>query len=569
MDEATVNSTALLEELNSLSNDKVPYIRRYGNFDSAPITFHRPLHLPLDIANFVPNSTENLEYSVGFGRNSINGNHTASAIEDVEPVIVSKVTTTAEIRKISTYEELFREMKVSVSANFPLWSGYGDAKVEFVRTIEFNSTSVYMLVKIVQTLETVRLRFPKLTNDAKKILFDKGEKDFIRTFGDEYINAVDIGGEFFAVVEFYSQNLSDKTYINGELDLIAGPVALNATLEQKINKTSNFETVKIDMYRSGSVEKLPDHEHVIEYALNFPTEISQSGGTEINQVYAPYEGVINDSSISTPNLNKQMIFVRELVILSDRVHSLKNNYLYINSGQVWQFFVYRHGVVAPPPPVYKGGSPIKYLQEYIKWQIRYSKIISEDRIKQRREFIESNERKIRICEEYIRKIDDVAVILQSDPLAAIPDIPKLDFEVLEPVPEIIPGLEFPLEVSNDGNPLTRFRVAFAYPTQGLLIKYQFHYWHRYNGSGFKPHSHGEDGPVHSAGEQTSYGRGVMGVRFWLEGPRAAEHNISYSIQLTDGASEFGQNRDNVGRWDNSPIQLPLISSISVTVRAKS
>ncbi len=554
-------SSSLYDQVKMIWNNGTEYSKRTYNINSSPLTL---------FSQFSEVTRESGINYLGVGRNSINGSLKSSAIEDEVPVEQNFITTNANIFSITSYEDFLNHMNISISSKFPSWAGGASAKVDFVRTIQYNSTNIYMLVKITQTLKKIRLKKPTLTIDAKSILKNKGEKEFLNQFGDQFLTEVKVGGEMFAVVEFYSQTLSDKTYIKGEVDLLVGGFSLNGELQQQINKTIGLEVLKVNMYRTGTSSTLPNQSSLIGYVNKFPEEIAETGGTTIGEVYTDYTGAINDSQAIVPDLSKQYLFMRDLVNIYDNINMIKNSYEYANRN-TWQFWRFDWSKLPPMPKFKKGGLGIT-LPNSAAW-VEWFQKVEEEKIGQRRAFVNKNDIKREISINFLHICNDIAAKMQKSPLDEPGNLPEFDFDKILPEPQILEGLYYPLDIVTDlpqyispATGIGAFSINFRYAIRGLVIKFRARHDAYHGGFLFKPVT----SPPLDASAMNSFVYGINGIEFWLEGPRANTHTISYGTKHLNGKSFTGKDRETIGFWeDSSGLTDPdkRVEEILVTVRS--
>jgi hypothetical protein len=110
------------------------------------------------------------------------------------------------ITLINTHEELLKNMGLSVEAEGRYGFFSAALKAQFAETTSYNSTSTFLMAKVIVQNPFKRGRNFNLTPDANAVLQVPGTgiKTFQTAFGDSFVRGLQTGGEFYAVIRITS-----------------------------------------------------------------------------------------------------------------------------------------------------------------------------------------------------------------------------------------------------------------------------------------------------------------------------------------------------------------------------
>ena len=92
-------------------------------------------------------------------------------------------------------------------------------------------------------------------------------------------------------------------------------------------------------------------------------------------------------------------------------------------------------------------------------------------------------------------------------------------------------------------------IRFRQPQAGLVLKREMFYMIRTGETdGGGPVMDTLSTGAGDATEPLAFPMGVRGVRFWLEGRRASQYDVRYSVLLSNGSKTTAANSDAAGDW---------------------
>jgi hypothetical protein len=167
--------------------------------------------------------------------------------------------TTYKLTQIKTKEELSDKISMSSSASGSYGTFSGNAKSSFVREIEWNYNSNYILVEASRITQRQIFNVDKaeLKPESLNLLRDSKFK-FLESCGSAFATSVDLGGEIFGLIEIKSDTYSEKQKIEMSLSAsgsyTGGKASGSADYERTIRRLSSTYKVKIDYKHIGGAK---------------------------------------------------------------------------------------------------------------------------------------------------------------------------------------------------------------------------------------------------------------------------------------------------------------------------
>jgi hypothetical protein len=138
------------------------------------------------------------EFQIGLGYDSNAYKLKSTPFKDFESKKVDKNINIKKIREIKSYEELFDEL---------------DLEKNFL-SYEFKITKKLLNDQHINRYTLTYLIYNRITNYQSRLFVDEPnqitiDKNFQRLYGDKYINSIDFGGEYIALIHIKTNSQSD------------------------------------------------------------------------------------------------------------------------------------------------------------------------------------------------------------------------------------------------------------------------------------------------------------------------------------------------------------------------
>jgi hypothetical protein len=187
---------------------------------------------------------------IGMGFNSESGLAVGTALEgftvDKDPNAPGQdVESTITI--ISSQEELTEELGLSVEAKGRYGFFSGSAKASFTSRSSYNTTSTFLLAKVIVKNPFLRGRDFKVTEPAQNLL-ESNQMDVFKTaFGDSFIRGLQTGGEFFSVIRITSVSSTTQKELAADLKLAYDGLITEAEFSNKFNKANSNASTRSEL----------------------------------------------------------------------------------------------------------------------------------------------------------------------------------------------------------------------------------------------------------------------------------------------------------------------------------
>ncbi|MFI6600264.1 hypothetical protein ACIBHX_28805 [Nonomuraea sp. NPDC050536] len=178
---------------------------------------------------------------IGMGFNSDSGLAVGTALEGFtvssDPVATGQ-TVTSTITIVSTHEELQETLGMSFEAQGRYGFFSASAKTTFSESSNYNSTSTFLVARVVVENALRRGRGFKVTGDAKALLDALRFDEFKRAFGDSFVRGLQTGGEFYAVIRITSVSVSHQTSLAATLQAEANGLVASGSFKASFEEAN-------------------------------------------------------------------------------------------------------------------------------------------------------------------------------------------------------------------------------------------------------------------------------------------------------------------------------------------
>jgi hypothetical protein len=195
----------------------------------------------------------------GMGVNLLEGGIAGKAVE-IGPVSTtthaSGMTVSYQLHKITSLEDLYSSIGISVEASghYGLFSASG--KVKYAKEVKFNSQSTFLLARCFVENAFEQCEDATIRQAAGQLLAQGREKDFQDRFGDGFVRGMQNGGEFHAIIAITSFSRDEQEAVGAALQAKYGTlftpggevdVKLDDQTKQRVEKTD----VMISTFQRG------------------------------------------------------------------------------------------------------------------------------------------------------------------------------------------------------------------------------------------------------------------------------------------------------------------------------
>jgi hypothetical protein len=237
---------------------------------------------------------------------------------------------------IKNKEELMDKLSLSGSASGSYGTMGGEIKAKFIREINWNQNSIYILTKATRITRKQTLTYEKSELKPEFLTLLRDSKfQFTLACGNGFTTGVNWGGEVFGLIEIKTQSYSEKQKIETEINASGkfglGSFEAKSSFDREIQKLTSQYNAKIEFRHIGgktiSVPQTPEEliqlTTLIEFmsddfpvALEFKTRDYNSVSNYIMDSMDPelkirqmQIGVLSDKLKQSRNLYSKMIYI--------------------------------------------------------------------------------------------------------------------------------------------------------------------------------------------------------------------------------------------------------------------
>jgi hypothetical protein len=186
---------------------------------------------------------------IGMGFNSDTGAAVGTALDfDLSTAPVSaEAQSAAEI--VTTHEAVMESLGMSAEAKGRYGFSSVSMKVEFSKKTAFNSTSSFVVAKMVINNQVIRGHNFRIKEDLRHLL-ESDKAAFDRAFGDCFVRGQLKGGEFYCVMRITSLDTSVQTDLAATLAAEINGGVVGGSFNGKIQKANQSQNSRAEFFVS-------------------------------------------------------------------------------------------------------------------------------------------------------------------------------------------------------------------------------------------------------------------------------------------------------------------------------
>jgi|GEM_PF-4839207 len=284
----------------------------------------------------IPADTPGIDLGVGY--DSLTGDARGECVTKTEPEETfgaSGQTVRFSLQKVEDFASLSKSLGIDASASFNA-GGAVSASMSFAKSVDINSYSIYVLVKVHVLNSRLRMPGVELNQTSYNLLEQQGPDKFREKCGDEFVNSFDSGGELYGIVQIKTKSSRHQKDISAEIAGSYGSFSASAEFEDKLKKIAKSQTMQVYVFRKGgpAASVNYDTKKLIKEATEFPLTIEQSPAT-FNALTIDYKTLDLPMDASLVNLSQQKLVVEKLAqYKSSLVRQLNDiDYILLNQNE--------------------------------------------------------------------------------------------------------------------------------------------------------------------------------------------------------------------------------------------
>lgn len=194
---------------------------------------------------------------IGMGFNSDTGLGVGTALDFAAPTGDLAQEAQAEISIVTSHEQLMNSLHMSAQLEGRYAFASGGAKADFATKTDYNSSSTFVVAKMVITNTVQRGRDFKLKPDLQHLLDTLQMDVFDTAFGDSFVRAHYRGGEFYAIMRITSVDSKTESdlavSLHGELQSGLASVDFKGALNTANQNAKTRSEFSVKFYQKGGL----------------------------------------------------------------------------------------------------------------------------------------------------------------------------------------------------------------------------------------------------------------------------------------------------------------------------
>ena len=194
---------------------------------------------------------------IGMGFNSDTGLGIGVALDFTLPPPEISQEVEADVTIVTSHEELMSSLHMSMEVEGRYAFSTAGGKVDFAKKTQYNSTSTFVVARMVITNTVKRGRDFRIKPDLQHLLAPGQLEVFERAFGDSFVRAHYNGGEFYAVMRVTSVDSKTESSLAVSLHAaVQGGIAaadFKAKLESANQSSQTRSEFSVHYYQKGGL----------------------------------------------------------------------------------------------------------------------------------------------------------------------------------------------------------------------------------------------------------------------------------------------------------------------------
>jgi len=262
----------------------------------------------------------------GMGVNLLNGSVAGKAVDPktiTAPTQAAGQTVRYNLALISSFEELYSSIGISVEASghYGLFSASG--KFNYAKESKFNSQSTFLLARCVVENAFTQAEDAQIKDEASELLKKGKTTLFQERYGNGFVRGMQTGGEFFAVISITSSSQEEQESLAASLQAKYGGIFASVEVDMKLDSETKSKAFRSELrvatyQRGGTGDEQSftgDIESVMVRLKAFPLQVQNNP--------VPYEvQIANYNTLALPegpNLN-DIRAQKEALVDYERIH---------------------------------------------------------------------------------------------------------------------------------------------------------------------------------------------------------------------------------------------------------
>jgi hypothetical protein len=155
------------------------------------------------------------------------------------------------MNELTSEEDLQTALSISVEANGGVGLFSASARMDYAKSCQMNSSSVFLLVRIQVTNAFTMIKQPGISQAAATLLANGNVTAFQQQYGDMFVRGLQTGGCFYGVIEIETSSETDQQSVSASVSAAYGPFGGSGSFSDSFKQTVSNRNVKVTCYIEG------------------------------------------------------------------------------------------------------------------------------------------------------------------------------------------------------------------------------------------------------------------------------------------------------------------------------
>ena len=242
----------------------------------------------------------------GSGVCTLNGVMRGSALTFQAPAGPPAFTGTTKITLCTTRDEVYQALDITADTEASYGLASVSSKFSWAQSQDTVSTSLHLVVRSAMASAPLALTGPTLSADARSLLQVGDFVSFFQRYGDRFVSARVVGGEYVALLSIYTLHQADLQTISEALDASVSAGELDVSVQTSVTQTLNqfqddMTMTFSEFHQGGDIAAAAttggagggelDAETVMGTAIAFPGTVTTANAFPLQAVLSDYTEV--------------------------------------------------------------------------------------------------------------------------------------------------------------------------------------------------------------------------------------------------------------------------------------
>ncbi|SDM69549.1 hypothetical protein SAMN05660642_03070 [Geodermatophilus siccatus] len=199
------------------------------------------------------------------------------------------------LETLTSTHDLMRSLNISASASLGVGAFSVSAEFELSKNTEMSSYYTYALVRVQVLNPPLVIRNPRLTQEARQLLEQRGWREFAAAYGWEYITGKVTGGAFYGLIECQTTTVQQQQSIRAQLSASYGPFKGEGEVSSELKESMSQVGLNVSVIRTGDQGPFPvSFDEMLEAARKYPDRVAAGASPVV------VSALVNDYRSSVP-----------------------------------------------------------------------------------------------------------------------------------------------------------------------------------------------------------------------------------------------------------------------------